>query len=577
MTERVTFEAYLEDHMSSGFNKIEKTGMKAYGSIDREQDKLNKNSKVVERNIKSVQNDFNSLGNKGKRAFDKISRGVHDLKGDTRSTSHSIGRLERDLEELEEKRKITIDKRQLKSLNRDIEKTEKKLGTLRGLGRRRQSLMGGLGGMFAGVAVGGSMVSLGRNIIRVRSEFEKYRTVLANTLQSQEKAAIEFQKIQDFASTTPFSLRELTGSFIKLTNQGFKPSIEQMRNMGDLAASTGKGIDQLSEAILDAQMGEFERLKEFGIRAQKEGDKVKFTFKGVTKEVEYSEKAIRDYIVSLGDLNGVAGSTQKISETLGGQINNLGDSWDSLMNTMGKSSQNVFTGVISFTDKLIRNFESMFVSVKQIKREVALKNDEEQRKQAIEDVEFYKKKFLKEGLSPTKAENKAVSQAIGNWKRHIDIAQDKINFEKYHRLSQDFPSREKYQTKYENLKNELMLSGSDAASMNVEKLKEQVSDYKGYIKEIKSKFLGDEINNSESNADNSSNKPLESSNAEKAIASIQGDRRKTTHLTINIDKMLNNESINISDESQEETIEEFTDKLQTALQNVVNDTGEMSY
>lgn len=36
--------------------------------------------------------------------------------------------------------------------------------------------------------------------------------------------------------------------------------------------------------------GEFERLKEFGIKASKENDKVKFSFKGVTSEVKFSEK-----------------------------------------------------------------------------------------------------------------------------------------------------------------------------------------------------------------------------------------------------------------------------------------------
>jgi hypothetical protein len=33
--------------------------------------------------------------------------------------------------------------------------------------------------------------------------------------------------------------------------------MEQMRQMGDLASSVGKSFDQLTEAILDAQTGEF--------------------------------------------------------------------------------------------------------------------------------------------------------------------------------------------------------------------------------------------------------------------------------------------------------------------------------
>ena len=74
-----------------------------------------------------------------------------------------------------------------------------------------------------------------------------------------------------------------------------------MRKLGDLASSTGKDFDQLAEAIIDAQTGEFERLKEFGIRASKQGDEVKFTFKEVETQVDFTADSIRDYVLSLGD------------------------------------------------------------------------------------------------------------------------------------------------------------------------------------------------------------------------------------------------------------------------------------
>src|SRR5690606_41770376 len=59
-----------------------------------------------------------------------------------------------------------------------------------------------------------------------------------------------------------------------------------------------------SEAILDAQTGEFERLKEFGIRAKDAGDSVIFTYKGVQTQVEKTSGSIREYITSLGDAQG---------------------------------------------------------------------------------------------------------------------------------------------------------------------------------------------------------------------------------------------------------------------------------
>lgn len=54
-----------------------------------------------------------------------------------------------------------------------------------------------------------------------------------------------------------------------------------------------------TEALLDAQTGEMERLKEFGITAQQNGNKVAFTFKGVTTTVDKTDKAIQGYLLSL--------------------------------------------------------------------------------------------------------------------------------------------------------------------------------------------------------------------------------------------------------------------------------------
>lgn len=198
-----------------------------------------------------------------------------------------------------------------------------------------------------------SIISFGKAMIDVTAEFQKYNAVLTNTLGTQEAATTAMAMIQEFASKTPFSVAELTDSFVKLVNQGFKPTMDQMTALGDIAASQGKSFDQLTEAIIDAQVGEFERLKEFGIRASKQGDQVAFTFKGVTTTVENTTEAMRNYIISLGQVEGVSGGMAKISETLGGKISNLGDNWDKLLYTLGNKSSGVFAGTIDLLNTLM--------------------------------------------------------------------------------------------------------------------------------------------------------------------------------------------------------------------------------
>jgi hypothetical protein len=206
---------------------------------------------------------------------------------------------------------------------------------------------------LAGLVSVGAFVSFGQQVLAVTAEFEKFGAVLGNTLGSNALAKLKLKEIEDFAAKTPFGVKELTEAFVKLANQGFKPTGDEMRRLGDLAASTGKSFDQLAEGILDAQTGEFERLKEFGIRAQDAGDKVIFTFKGVQTTVDKSSEAIRNYVTSLGDAEGVSGSMAVISETLTGKISNLGDSWDQMLVSVGGNTSGVFSGAISIISEAI--------------------------------------------------------------------------------------------------------------------------------------------------------------------------------------------------------------------------------
>jgi hypothetical protein len=198
-----------------------------------------------------------------------------------------------------------------------------------------------------------SVINFGRQVLQATAEFEKMGAVLGNTLGSVGLAKLKLKEIEEFAARTPFGVNELTNSFVKLANQGFKPTGDQMRSLGDLAASTGKSFDQLAEAIIDAQVGEFERLKEFGVRAKDAGDKVIFTFKGVQTTVDKSSEAIRNYVTSLGNAEGVSGSMATISQTLTGKISNLGDAWDQMLISVGSNTSGVFSGAIDVISESI--------------------------------------------------------------------------------------------------------------------------------------------------------------------------------------------------------------------------------
>jgi hypothetical protein len=230
-------------------------------------------------------------------------------------------------------------------------------GLQRELGNATKSLnsfnktMSSLGKKVAAAFAFDKLISFGSEMFKVTAQFQKFEAVLTNTLGHNGAAKAALDQITVFASKTPYQVNELTASFVKLANQGFVPTLDHMRKLGDLAASQGKSFDQLTEAIIDAQTGEFERLKEFGVRASKEGDQVTFTFKGVKTQVDFTADAMRKYILSLGDATGVSGGMEAQSKALGGGLSNLKDAWEQMTLAMGKAAES--GGLISWTlDKI---------------------------------------------------------------------------------------------------------------------------------------------------------------------------------------------------------------------------------
>jgi len=255
-------------------------------------------------------------------------------------------------------------------LTRRLRETDRNLSdTGRSFGKLNALAVSALSGIAAAFSIG-AVISFGKAVLDTTAKFQKFEAILSNTLGSESEAQLALAQITKFASVTPFAVDELTGAFVKLANQGFKPTIGELRQLGDLASSTGKSFDQLAEAVIDAQVGEFERLKEFGIRAKKSGDNVIFTFKGVETQVKNTAEALQGYVVGLGNAEGVSGSMAKISATLGGKMSNLGDNIDGVKLAIGSQT----SGVFSVTLDWLNNFTSLATSaikgVKNLKKEV---------------------------------------------------------------------------------------------------------------------------------------------------------------------------------------------------------------
>jgi len=141
-----------------------------------------------------------------------------------------------------------------------------------------------------------------------------------------ELADKAFAAIEQFASRTPFALDQSVQAFIKMQNLGIRPTEERMAGFGNTAAAMGKDLNQMIEAVADASTGEFERLKEFGIKANQEGDRVRFTFQGVTTEVAKNSDAIVGYLTDIGNT--------KFGDAMANQMERLPGLWSNLKDTI---------------------------------------------------------------------------------------------------------------------------------------------------------------------------------------------------------------------------------------------------
>lgn len=227
-----------------------------------------------------------------------------------------------------------------------------------------RGLSGGVSAMTAAIgALAGTagLATIASQFVQVNMEAQKLRASLTTVTGGTQSAAAAFEMLSRFAATTPFQLSEVTSAFIKMQALGLNPTEDTLRSFGNTASAMGKSLEQFVEAVADAATGEFERLKEFGIKAKSEGENVTFTFQGVSTTVRKSAEEISSYLEQIGN-NQFAGAMEQQMKTLGGAVSNLSDSWFRLMDAFGQTGAvdlaaegvNGLTGAIDRLRKAIR-------------------------------------------------------------------------------------------------------------------------------------------------------------------------------------------------------------------------------
>lgn len=254
----------------------------------------------------------------------------------------------------------------LGQLDKGMGKTTKMAdGVRKGIGSMGDSARSAAGGFAKLIAplvsVAAAMGAL-RKLVEVQRQFDILNAGLITATGSAEKAAIAFQALQDFAAKTPYDLNQAVEGFTQLVNLGLNPSEKALISYGNTASAMGKSLEQMIGAVADASTGEFERLKEFGIKAKSEGDKVSLTFQGVTTTIGKNASEIENYLIALGE-NQFAGAMAQRMASLDGAISNLGDTWDNTFRLIAASGAgDMIEAAVRQATAALEEFNAMLAS-----------------------------------------------------------------------------------------------------------------------------------------------------------------------------------------------------------------------
>ena len=218
-----------------------------------------------------------------------------------------------------------------KQLTASLNKTKQQLGKTE---EKSKALGNSLKVLGTAVAAIGFGRLLSQTIQTVR-EFEDLEATLRAVTGSAENAKNSFALIRAFTSTTTFQIQEVASAFIRLKQAGIVPTSEVLQDFGNLAAGMGRSIEQLAQAAFNATTGEMEMLKQFGVVARLEGDKIRATFDGVTTEMDRSGESITNFLRQIGREN-FSDALEQRAKTLTGAISNLKDATSEFMVSVGE-------------------------------------------------------------------------------------------------------------------------------------------------------------------------------------------------------------------------------------------------
>ena len=209
-------------------------------------------------------------------------------------------------------------------------------------------------------------------LVNVRGQFQQLEIAFSTMLKSKEKADKLMSELVDIAAKTPFDLQGVASSAKQMIAYGSSAENvgDELVMLGNVAAGVGSQLSEIAYlyGTLRTQGRAYAvDIRQFagrGIPIYEELAKVlgvtKDEVSGLVKEGNVGFKEVEQAFKNMTSESGIYYNLmQEQSKSLTGQLSNLGDAWDTMLNEIGKDTQGIASAGISGLKGLIENYETV--------------------------------------------------------------------------------------------------------------------------------------------------------------------------------------------------------------------------
>lgn len=274
---------------------------------------------------------------------------------------------------------------QLKALNREMANLRKANKEAEGSGvellQTNSKLMESfknLGKRVVFYAGLGALGAFSKGILQIRGQYELLERSIGAVLGDFEKGSQIFREQQKLALESPFTVLDLAGATKQLAAYNFAAEelVDTSRRLADISAALGVPMERLTYNLgqIKAQTVLMARdARDFanaGLPITQELANMYSELEGRAVSVGEVMDRMSNRMVSFGDVMKVINRytdeggmffefQSKQAQTLAGQMSNLTDAYNNMLNEIGSKDQSILSAGIGLTRKLFENWKSI--------------------------------------------------------------------------------------------------------------------------------------------------------------------------------------------------------------------------